>query len=336
MATSEEHPQMEPPFRAAHQLNADLDSGLRGPAYGVSVPYLPGYPNISLMDRCVVLDFLNKEYCSADLDQMADKLWWMSKRDSANISPLHRQLVKRRSIIVTEDPKLHLVWIHDRIFVKPLPRYLTSYTFWRDYLGNDGHVATESHYSHVRKAALGYLRTYFYLVRSESDFHIAQDPSLHLVPTGITWEQFCNFMKDLARISDQDVSGRYVYGEIRLTRLNFYAPLLLRKSHFQRVEYQYKEYFAQFYGPVLFVIGITSIVLSGLQVAVAVQGANPAPNGRVLLAVAFWSSVTILLCFCALLIFLFSLFIYKIVREWKYALRDHLRILEEGRRGSSK
>ncbi|KAH8707496.1 hypothetical protein GQ44DRAFT_715837 [Phaeosphaeriaceae sp. PMI808] len=260
----------------------------------------------------------------------------MSKQDSANISPLHRQLVKGRSIIVTEDPKLHLVWFHDRVFVKPLPRYLTSYTFWRDYFGNDADVTTRSRYSYIRKAALGYLRTYFYLVRSESDFHIAQDPSLHLVPTGTTWEQFCKFTTELAKIPDQDVSGRYAYGEIRLTRLNFYAPLLLGRSHFQRVEYQYREYFANFYGPILFVIGITSIILSGLQVAVAVQGTDPAPNGRVLLVVALWSSVIMILFFCAILILLVSLFVYKVMKEWRYAIRDRLRLLEEGRNESSK
>ena len=26
--------------------------------------------------------------------------------------------------------RLHLVWIHDRIFIKPLPRHLLSYEFW--------------------------------------------------------------------------------------------------------------------------------------------------------------------------------------------------------------
>jgi hypothetical protein len=68
----------------------------------------------------------------------------------------------------------------------------------------------------------------------------------------MTWEQFCNLTAGLDSIADDQVSGRYAYGEIRLTRLNLYAPLLLGKSHFQRVEYQYKEYFALFYGPILF------------------------------------------------------------------------------------
>lgn len=322
---------MKPPFPAVHQLNTELESDLHKSAQGVSARYLPGYPRISLEDRSGLLDFLENEYCSADLDQVAGKLWWMSKQDSANISPLHRQVVKKRSIVVTEDPKLHLVWIDDRIFVKPLPRYLTSYTFWAEFLGDDADVATPSRYSTIRKAALGYLRTYFYLVRSESDFYIAQDPTLHLIPIGVTWEQFCNFATELVRIPDRDVSERYAYGEIRLTRLNFYAPLLLRKSHFQRVEYQYKEYFAHFYGPVLFVAGVVSILLSGLQVAVAVHGVDTGSNGQPLLAAALWFSVVMMLLFCAILMFILLIFVYKFVKEWNYALRDRLRLLEERR-----
>ena len=337
MAHTAKPPATETPFPTAHQLCAELDTGPRGPTSGVLTQNLPGYPRTSLQDRHGLLDFLEKEYCSVDLDRIAGRLWWMSKQDSANISPLHRQLVKRRNIVVTEDPKLHLVWINDRIFVKPLPRYLTSYTFWRDYLVDHGNVTTRNRYDHVRKAALGYLRTYFYLVTSESDFYIAQDPDLHLIPAGINWEQFCNFTTDLVKISDRDVSERYAYGEIRLTRLNFYAPLLLGKSHFQRVNYQYREYFAYFYAPILFVIGITSVFLGGLQVAVAVavQGPDPVRNGPVLLVVAFWFSVMTMLCFCSILVFLFSLFVYKVVKEWRYAIRDRLRVLEEGRLKSS-
>ena len=323
---------MKSPFSAAHQLNAELDKSSTEPAHKASTQHLPGYPRIILNDRDGLLNFLEKEYCSVDLDRIAGRLWWMSKQDSANISPLHRQLVKRRNIVVTEDPKLHLVWADDRIFVKPLPRYLTSYAFWRDFLGNDANVATPNRYCHIRKAALGYLRTYSYLIRSESDFCIAQDPSLHLIPSGITWEQFCNFTTDLVTISNSDVSERYAYGEIRLTRLNFYAPFLLGKSHFQRVEYQYGEYFARFFGPILFVAGVVSIVLSGLQVLVAVQSVDPHPNRQALLAAAFWSSISLVFLFCTFLIALLVVFFYKIAGEWRYAIGDRLRLLEEGQR----
>ena len=313
-------PDMEPPFTLTHQLTSEFNA-----SSATLAQRLPGYPNILLQNRPKLLEFLVKEFYSDDLNRIADKLWWMSKQDSSNVSPLHRQLVKQRAIIVTEDPKLHLVWIHNRIFIKPLPRYIISYAFWRDCIG-DG----EEDIRHIRKEALGYIRTYRYLIRYESDFRIAQDPGLQLIPAEITWEQFCNFALDLANITDYNVSPRYVYGEIRLTRLNFYAPILLRKSHFQRVDYQYGTYFARFYGPVLFVIGVVSVALSGLQVAVAVDQEQPGKDSQLLSAVALWVSVVMIICFCGMLAWLGIIFVYKVAAEWRYAIRDRLRLLEEG------
>jgi hypothetical protein len=163
---------MEPPFSAQHQFSNDFNNVL---SHQRALQKLPGYPRILLGDRNRLLQFLEKEFRSPDLEHISDKLWWMTKQDNSNISPLHRQIVKRRTIVITEDPKLHLVWINDRIFLKPLPRYLTSHYFWRDYLGDGASAATSSRIISIRKAALGYLRTYFYLIQSESDLRIAQD-----------------------------------------------------------------------------------------------------------------------------------------------------------------
>ncbi|KAF9871880.1 hypothetical protein CkaCkLH20_10512 [Colletotrichum karsti] len=323
----------EPPFPAEHQLCTELDT-LDDASPSAQPRRLPGYPRTSLHDKIGMLDFLEREHCSSDLDRIAHRLWWMSSQNSANISPLHRQRVKRRTIVITEEAKLHLVWIHDRIFIKPLPRYLTSHAFWRRYLtvppgpapGSGVGVDPEARArrDRIRRAALGFLRTCLHLVRYESDFHIAQDPALRLIPEGITWEEFCDFTAGLARVGDHEVSGRYGYGEIRLTRLNFYAPFLLGRSYFQRVEYQYAAYFAHFYGPILFAIGIVSIVLSGLQVAVAVDTAAP------LQAAALWFSVLMILGFCSVMFVMFSILAWKIAMEWKFAIRNHVRILEEG------
>ncbi|EPS29041.1 hypothetical protein PDE_03988 [Penicillium oxalicum 114-2] len=305
------------PYPLAHQLTRELD----GPAR-----HVPGHFHVPLDQRSRVWDLLAEEFCSNDLDRIADKLWWMSKQDSGNISPLHRQLVKRRSIVLTEDPKLHLVWIYDRIFIKSLPRYLGSYKFWKDYLcAEAGSGGCEKR---IRRATLGFLRTYYHLVKLESDFRIAQDPSLCLVPPDITWVQFCEFTSSLASISDREVSLRYAYGEIRLTRLNFYAPFFLSKSHFQRVEYQYGTYFARFYGPILFVIGVFSVVLSGLQFVVSV-GAEPINSWP--MGAAVWISVTAIVASCSLLFALGLLLMYKVAREWKFAIRDRLRLLEDKR-----
>jgi hypothetical protein len=315
---------MEPPFQAIVQL-CHLDEEIES-----AIPQrLPDYPRISLQNEALMLDFLEKQYCSPDLDRIADKLWWMSKHDSANISPLHRQYVKRRNIIVTEDPKLHLVWIHDRIFIKPLPQHLTSHDFWKRYLGVEKVLDIQNRRAHIRKAALGFLRTYFYLVQSVYDFHIAKDPSLRLIPMETTWPQFCDFISDLAKVIDQHVSLRYEYGEIRLTRLNAYSPFLLGKANFQRVEYQYGTYFAQFYGPILFVIGMISTILSGLQVGLAVKPDVGAQNSQVLQEAAFWFSLAIVLCLCLVMIVLFFLLVFKVVKEWIYAVRNHFWTLKK-------
>ncbi|PCG88534.1 Hypothetical protein PENO1_109690 [Penicillium occitanis (nom. inval.)] len=224
------------PFHEDHQLNDEFNA---------SLDYLPGHPRIKLSDHENLFGFILQEVWSEDLESMSGKLWWMSKQDSGNISPLHRQTVKGRQIIVSEDPRLHLVWIDNRIFLKPLPRYLTSYAFWKTVMSDPSiHDAAAK----LRKAAIGYLRTYFYLIRYESDLRIAQDPALGLVSADVTWSQYCQFSAHFNDITDNEVSGRYHYGEIRLTRLNYYAPFLLGKSHYQRVDYQYRAYFARIQG----------------------------------------------------------------------------------------
>ncbi|KAK1580704.1 uncharacterized protein LY79DRAFT_560697 [Colletotrichum navitas] len=312
-----------PPFEVDHQLLPD--SGVaRETAH-----HVPGHPRIRLDDQEKVRQFLTTEFCNDDLDAMADKLWWMSKQDSRNISPLHRQIVKRRTIVITEDPKLHLVWINDRIFIKPLPRYLGSHAFWRHHLGAEN--GSKGNEGRVRRAALGFIRTYHYLIKYECDFRIAQDHSLSLIPADITWTQFCNFTSRLADIQDRDVSQRYNYGEIRLTRLNFYAPLLLRKSHFQRVEYQYGPYLARFYVPILFVMGVISVVLSGLQVIIAVGEGSGGGDGGGATAdnVALWFSVLMILVSCGVLVALGALVAYKVVKEWNVAIRDRRRLMRE-------
>lgn len=299
-------PVTAPPFPPEHQLNAELDGPQKPQART-----LPGYPNLPLKDRRRLWDFLRTEFWARDLHLIADRLWWMSKQDSANISPLHRQTVKRRSIIVSEDPKMHLVWIHDRIFIKPLPRYILSHAFWRDIILCPNGEEEDN----IRRAALGYLRTYRHLIRYESDFRLARD--LYLIPQDITWEKFCALTSDLGGITDGDVSARYHFGEIRLTRLNFYAPITLGRWTYQRVEYQSATYFARFYGPILFVIGMFSIILSGLQVSLEVD------KSHALTSTALGFSVFTILGVLVLSLVLGLIFVYKMAMEWKFAIREH-------------
>jgi hypothetical protein len=100
MSTHAETSLLPCPFHKDDQLNGDLDA---------SLDYLPGHPRIKLSDHKGLFNFIGQEVWSDDLESISDRLWWMSKQDGRNISPLHRQRVKGRQIIVTEDPRLHLV-----------------------------------------------------------------------------------------------------------------------------------------------------------------------------------------------------------------------------------
>lgn len=228
MSTQAETSSLPCPFHKDDQFNDDLDA---------SLDYLSGHPRIRMSDDKGLFKFTRQEVRSEDLESISDRLWWMSKQDSSNISPLHRRRMKGRQIIVTEDPRLHLIWIDDRIFLKPLPQYIASYVLWDTFMGHPSKYCAAAK---LRKAALGYLRTYFYLIQYESDLRISQYLALFLVPTEVTWRRFCQFTDHFRDITDNEVSGRYHYGEFRLTRLNYYAPVLWGKSHYKCMNNQYR------------------------------------------------------------------------------------------------
>jgi hypothetical protein len=305
-----------PPFSEANQLVHDL---VPEPSAAQSET-LPGQPSIPLKDLDRTKKFLHDDLWSEDLDRIAPRLWIMTTLSSANINPLHRQRVKGREIIITEEARLHLVWIHDRIFIKPIPRYLLSYGFWEAYLDQRSESLNDEQ-SDLRKAAAGFLRTYRYLIRHESDFHLAQQDSLRLIPKDVDWASFCHFTSDLNDIQDSAVSRRYCFGELRLTRLNFYAPFLLRKFRFEQVHGQYGDYFARLYGPVLFVFAVVSTILNSMQVALAADQSLAIHWVPVWHASRWFSAISIVgtaviaLCFTVIWLWMF-------LDEWVYTLRQ--------------
>lgn len=110
---------MHEPFDEKHQLeHARFDPpGSKGDSR------LPGQPLIATAsDEEALLRFLDEDLRSTDLDEMAPHLWLMATRSGSNISPLHHQRIKGRRILITEDPRLHLVWIDDRKSVLKLLR----------------------------------------------------------------------------------------------------------------------------------------------------------------------------------------------------------------------
>ena len=122
-----------PPFSKASQLCSALEVDVVASTTSRSVP---GQPCIMIDDFPRMAQFLEMELCAAHLEALEPRLWIMSTQSGTNINPLHRQRVRGREIIVTEQPRLHLLWFHDRIFVKPLPKHLLSHEFWEIFFVN--------------------------------------------------------------------------------------------------------------------------------------------------------------------------------------------------------
>jgi uncharacterized membrane protein len=101
---------------------------------------------------------------------------------------------------------------------------------------------------------------------------------LGLLPNDIKWEQWTTFVTDFLSYIDihslKDVSDRYKYGELRLTRLNTIYRLFLFSgrslvSGYMPSSTWYKSFFARNFAWLLAVFAYFTVVLSALQVGLA-------------------------------------------------------------------
>ena len=133
------------------------------PAPEQATTTLPGDPRIELLNSHIGTQ-LGAEFMTPDLNKLAPHLWLMTTQSSENIESLTEQLVRGREVVVSEKPGLHLVWINNRVFLKPVPRYLLSHAFWEYYLVQPNtHIPSDLQMD-LLQAARGFLRSYAYLV----------------------------------------------------------------------------------------------------------------------------------------------------------------------------
>jgi len=117
---------------------------------------------------------------------------------------------------------------------------------------------------------------------------------------------------------------RYEYGELRLTRLNLWACIALGQLEFHCDVKQYGAYFAQFYGPILFIFGVFAVILNAMQVVLAVQSSGNQNGESWNIFGSFCKVFSVFTLFVVLLVvlFLIALFLARGVREVWFALRD--------------
>jgi len=283
---------------------------------------LPNYPRI-LLDSDMN-DFLESELTTPELNTFYPYLWLAGTQSSSHVTPLSEQASRGRSIIISENPEFHLLSVSNRIYLKPIPKFLFSHAFW-EYLvlKKDLSSAEKEKRKQIGDAARGFLRTWAYLIRHKSDFIVAQ--RLVLISTKFKYSKFVAFIDKFERVLDQDVSLRYSYGELRLGRLNLWARIALGRPQFHKIVRNYGDYFAQYYAPILFIFGAFSIVLSAMQVALAKQQTQSLGAWGTFTDVCLDFSIFSLLVVILLLCFIIVPFFYRAVDELIFALRANYR-----------
>lgn len=171
----------------------------------------------------------------------------------------------------------------------------------------------------ILQGARGLLRTYYHLIKYESDFDIAQ--TSRLLPQDVTWEEFADFIGGSQLIRDSEVSPRFTYGELRLTRLNFWSRFFLKRWRYEEGLPQYGAFFNEFYGHILFVFAVFSLILSALQVELAAESlVDDKWSG-----LWYTSRYASIICLVLLILLAFNLamvLIAMLADEWIYAIRQ--------------
>ncbi|KAI0506264.1 hypothetical protein F5B22DRAFT_454294 [Xylaria bambusicola] len=266
-------PPVSPPFQRSDQLNRESSSDL---AIRHGIRDVPTEWD----------DRINSDLKATILDEIYPSLWLVGQRSPVHVDPLHKQVLKNRAITIAEDPKLHLVWYYNTVYIKPLPVYLLNHAIWEAHLPEPVGEAPEhrSRYDKYR-AALGFLRSYGLLIRHESDFIIAQ--RANLLPKYVSFQRFQIFIQPFRSCSDDQVSLRYQYGQLRLTRLNWavriikFYRIISRKQTQERLPWNYQEqlwqtsqHIQKYATPLIFVFAVLSLILSSMQVAFAAREAT--------------------------------------------------------------
>ncbi|KAE8329731.1 hypothetical protein BDV39DRAFT_171230 [Aspergillus sergii] len=255
-----------PPFRKSHELVPDESDGTS----------IPGAPLLQKPQFYEVDEFLAAELDATLLNKLGSYLDFVATRSGTHIDSLSSHITKGRKIKITEDPGLHLIWYYDILFLKPIPPCLLNHGFWSKYL-SPRQPPPNDELSDSCRSALGFLRTYRYLIKHESDFTTAVEK--HLIPKDVKFKSFQLFIDNFQPLADSEVAPRYHYGQMRLSRLNVAVWLFVPGQwYYHRLDWQMGQYFARWAPPLLFIWASTNLVLSSFSLVRSSRGKDTWPS----------------------------------------------------------
>ncbi|KAK3344536.1 hypothetical protein B0T25DRAFT_557273 [Lasiosphaeria hispida] len=266
--------------------------------------------------------FLQSQLEPQKIDRVYGYLWFARDR-VLQARPLHRHSVARRYIVLTESPSEHLVSDYSVIFVKPLPEYILSYEFWQNHLSRDPVLHSN---------ACGLLLSYTWLVAYKTDFEIAKEA--RLLPEGLTWNSWTAIASDLLDYLDASetrlVGRRYLFGELRMSRLNYIYEFLpsLWLTHmpmrgFMPTSMWNGSFAERNVGRLLGIFVFFSLVLSAMQVGLATRQLGNEP-AFVSTAYGFAVASLCIVTLCAIASFVILVWHvrYKVILPWRMGLRE--------------
>ena len=242
---------------------------------------------------------LRKSLSTSALETMHQQLWYAGRK--GNISPLHHQRVIQRSVVLTEQARLHLVWFEKTIYVKRLENELLNWRYFSEVVCGD---------ADAHQAATGFLLSYAHLIEHPSDLAIAQASGL--IDKNITWRAWKQVQTSLLHhLDNRQVHDRYEYGELRLGRLNQICRIRGLGLSYFTVHREYSSYFGENYVALVALFGLATVALSAMQV---IMGFRDVP--AVLSVTVYRFSVATLVAVAASCAVLLGLYIGLYVWNW--------------------
>jgi hypothetical protein len=106
-----------------------------------------------------------------------------------------------------------------------------------------------------------------------------------------------HFLRSFESASDDDVTLRYKYGELRLSRINFYIKFYECRLFYRKMQWQYSDYLNSVVAPLVFTFALVSVALSAMQVVLAAQqlNGNQTHDWQKFTSFSQWSAVVFLI-----------------------------------------
>lgn len=234
-----------------------------------SLPTIAGRGPSTFFANNDIAAFLEEDLDLSRLNRIHTHLWMAGRPMRAR--PLHRYKMYGYEILGTQQMDLHLLRFSNKLLLKPLPEYLLDPNFWRQHLCSPTDTL-------LRPSATGWLLSYVWLLTTPLDLKLAHD--LFLLPAGITWTSWKSLATEFLKTVDinapsPSVNKRFVFGDLRLSRVNFIYRTRFFRTHFVRgYLYGYNRYvvfFERNFSWILIVVVFLGLVLSAMQVGTGLE-----------------------------------------------------------------